>query len=100
MNDTQGTVISSNPARMFLGANDAFVGAFLNQIIDVEEINEASIKEGRFKSEFWELKRVLALTAGHWAKSEVLQRHGANIPRQKNYYAWRTGTVKFYFCIL
>ena len=37
---------------------------------------------------------ILALTAGHWAKSEVLQRHGANIPRQKNYYAWRTGRVK------
>jgi len=60
----------------------------------VEEINEANIKEGQFKIDFGEIEIILALTAGHWAKSEVLQRHGANIPRQKNYYAWRTGIVK------
>ena len=51
-------------------------------------------KKVSFEIDFGEIKIILALTAGHWAKSEVLQRHGANIPRQKNYYAWRTGTEK------
>ncbi|CAG5079455.1 Oidioi.mRNA.OKI2018_I69.PAR.g9257.t1.cds [Oikopleura dioica] len=75
------SVIAAEKVNDTQGANDAFVGAFLHQIIDEEELNEENIKE--------------ALTAGHWAKSEVLQRHGANIPRQKNYYAWRAGTADY-----
>lgn len=61
-----------------IGCNDAFIGAFLSQIIDVELITPNVLEN--------------ALQAAHWAKRELLKWNGAQFPRWCGFYAWRSGT--------
>lgn len=60
-----------------IGGNDAFIGAFLSQVIDAEHWSAEVIQN--------------AISAAHWAKREVLQWIGAQFPKRCGYYAWRKG---------